>query len=173
MMIHGSLLDVQGVGTLLLGPSGIGKSECALELLSRGHILVADDVLEIHTASDGRIVGKAPERVRHFMEIRGVGIVSVVDLFGPDSVREEMPIDLVCRLVKWREGVEYERVGLDRLTEEIRGVQVPSLTLPARPGGSMATVVDVAVREHRLRSEGVAGARRLDDRLIREMSGGE
>ena len=173
MMIHGSLLDVQGVGTLLLGPSGIGKSECALELLSRGHRLVADDVLELHAGDDGQVLGTAPERVRHFMEIRGLGIVSVLDLFGPGAVREEMPIDLVCHLVKWSQGVEYERVGLDRPMEEIGGVRVPSLTLPARPGGSMATVVEVAVREHRRRSEGAVAARRLDERLRREMNGRE
>jgi len=171
MMIHGSLLDVRGVGTLLLGPSGIGKSECALELLSRGHRLVADDVLEIRAGSDGRVVGSAPERVRHFMEIRGIGIVSILDLFGPDAVRDEMPVDLICHLVKWRQGVEYERVGLDRPTEEIGGVRVPSLTLPARPGGSMATVVEVAVRDHLRRCEGTVAARRLDERLQREMSG--
>jgi HPr kinase/phosphorylase len=173
MTLHGSLLDVHGIGTLLLGPSGIGKTECALELLTRGHRLVADDVVNLRNTSDGRLIGSAPARIRHFMEIRGVGIVSVPDLFGPGAVREEMPIDLVCRLVKWREGVEYERVGLERPMEEIAGVALPSLTLPARPGGSMATVVDVAVREHRLRSEGVTGAQRLDERLIREMSGGE
>ena len=107
MTLHGSLLDVHGVGTLLLGPSGIGKSECALEL--------------------------------------------------------------ICRVVKWREGVDYDRVGLERPVEQIAGVSLPSLMLPARPGGSMATVVDVAVREHRLRSEGVIGAQRLDERLRREM----
>lgn len=173
MTVHGSLLDVHGVGALLLGPSGIGKSECALELLSRGHRLVADDVVELRRTRDGRVVGSGPERVRHFMEIRGVGIVSVTDLFGGEAVRDEMPIDLVCRLVKWHQGVEYERVGLERPTEEICGVSVPSLTLPARPGGSMATVVDVAVREHRLRCEGVVGARRLDERLRQEMVGGE
>jgi len=173
MTLHGSLLDVHGVGTLLLGPSGIGKSECALELLSRGHRLVADDLLEIRSTSEGRLIGTAPERIRHFMEIRGVGIVSVPDLFGPGAFREEMPIDLVCRLVEWNEGVEYERVGLERPTEEIEGVSVPSLTLPARPAGSMATVVDVAVREHRLRCEGVVGAQRLDERLRREMGGCE
>jgi HPr kinase/phosphorylase len=173
MTLHGSLLDVHGVGTLLLGPSGIGKSECALELLSRGHRLVGDDVLLLRSTDRGRVVGSAPEPVRHYMEIRGVGIVSVLDLFGPESVRDEMPIDLVCHLVKWREGVEYERVGLERPTEELAGVSVPSLTLPARPGGSMATVVDIAVREHRLRCDGVVGARRLDERLRQEMAGGE
>lgn len=173
MTLHGSLLDVHGVGTLLLGPSGIGKSECALELLSRGHRLVGDDVLMLRSTGGGRVIGSAPEPVRHYMEIRGVGIVSVLDLFGPDAVRDEMPIDLVCHLVKWREGVEYERVGLERPTEELAGVSVPSLTLPARPGGSMATVVDVAVREHRLRCDGVVGARRLDERLRLEMAGRE
>jgi HPr kinase/phosphorylase len=173
MKIHGSLLDVQGVGTLLLGPSGIGKSECALELLSRGHRLVADDVLEIRAVGGGRVFGTAPERVRHFMEIRGLGIVSIVDLFGPGAVRDEMPIDLICRLVKWRQGVEYERVGLERPTEEIAGVKLPSLTLPARPGGSLATVVEVAVREHRRRREGTVAAQQLDERLRREMGGRE
>jgi HPr kinase/phosphorylase len=171
MSLHGSLLDVHGVGTLLLGPSGIGKSECALELLSRGHRLVADDVLILRKTEDGRVIGSAPESVRHYMEIRGIGIVSVPDLFGPEAVRDEMPVELVCHLVKWREGMEYERIGLDRSTEEFEGVSVPSLTLPARPGGSMATVVDVAVREHRLRCGGVVGARRLDERLRQEMAG--
>jgi HPr kinase/phosphorylase len=107
------------------------------------------------------------------MEIRGVGIVFVPDLFGQEAVRDAMPIDLVCRLVKWAEGVEYERIGLDRPTEEIAGVAIPCLTLPARPGASMATVVEVAVREHRLRRQGTVAARRLDDRLRREMSSGE
>jgi len=173
MMLHGSLLDVHGVGTLLLGPSGIGKSECALELLSRGHRLVADDVVELRDTPGGGIVGATPERIRDFMEIRGIGIVFIPDLFGPEAVREQMPIELVCRLVQWSEGVEYERVGLDSPTEEIAGVAVPRFILPARPGGSMATVVEVAVREHRLRSDGIVAARRLDERLRQEMTGGE
>jgi len=170
MTLHGSLLDVHGVGTLLLGPSGIGKSECALELLSRGHRLIADDVVVVRSTDEGRLVGSSPDSVRHFMEIRGVGIVSVIDLFGADAVRDEMTVDLVCHLVMWREGVANARVGLTPTTEEIAGVAVPSLTLPARPGGSMATVVDVAVREHRLRRGGVVGARRLDERLRAEMA---
>lgn len=173
MTLHGSLLDVHGVGTLLLGPSGIGKSECALELLTRGHRLVADDVVELAATPEGGLLGSTPARIRHFMEIRGIGIVFVPDLFGHEAVRDAVPIELVCRLVQWAEGVVYERVGLDRPTEEIAGVAIPRLTLPARPGGSMATVVEVAVREHRLRCQGVVAARRLDDRLRREMSRGE
>lgn len=169
MMLHGSLLDVHGVGTLLLGPSGIGKSECALELLSRGHRLVADDVLEVRRREGGCLVGTAPERIRFFMEIRGLGLVSVPELFGNDAVREMMDVDLVCRLVKWHEGLEYERVGLDRPHEELDGVSIPTLTLPARPGGSMATVVEVAAKEHLRRAQGVVAARSLDERVRREM----
>ncbi len=169
MSVHGALLDVHGVGTLLLGPSGIGKSECALELVYRGHRLVADDVIALRRGGDGLLVGSAPARVRHYMEIRGLGIVFIPDLFGPEAVREEITIDLVCRLEHWREGADYERVGLDHTSERIEDVDVPSFTLPARPAGSMATIVEVAAREHRLRQAGVAAARRLDARLRSEM----
>jgi HPr kinase/phosphorylase len=169
MMLHGSLLDVHGVGTLLLGPSGIGKSECALELLQRGHRLVADDAVVLTRGADGRLIGAAPERVRFFMEIRGLGIVSVQDLFGADSVLETIAVDLLCHLVKWREGLEYERVGFERRHEDLHGVSLPALTLPARPGGSMATVVEVAAKDHLRRAQGVVAARRLDDRVRQEM----
>ena len=168
-MLHGALLDVHGVGVLLLGPSGVGKSECALELVSRGHRLVADDVVELEAGPDGTAIGRAPQRVRHYMEIRGLGIIFIPDLFGPDRVRDEMAIDLVCRLERWQEGAEYDRLGLDRVTEEVAGATVVALTLPARPGGSMATIVDVAAREHQLRRSGVVAARRLDARLRSEM----
>ena len=103
--VHGALLEVHGVGTMLLGPSGIGKSECALELLNRGHRLVADDVIELTAVAERDLVGRAPERIRHYMEIRGIGIIFVPDLFGADSVRDEARVDLVCRLERWREGV--------------------------------------------------------------------
>jgi HPr kinase/phosphorylase len=169
MRIHGALLDVHGVGVLLLGPSGIGKSECALELIHRGHCLVADDVVEVEAAGDGRLVGRAPERIRHHMEIRGLGILYVPDLFGPASVAESAPLDLVCELERWREGAPYDRVGLERDRLELLGVALPRLVLPARPGGSMATVVEVAAREHHRRLEGVNAAARLDERLRREM----
>jgi len=153
----------------LLGPSGIGKSECALELISRGHRLVADDVIELTPKPDQGLTGRAPARIRHYMEIRGIGIVFVPDLFGADSVCDEVGVDLVCRLERWREGVAYERVGLERPEEELAGVLLPRLTLPARPGGSMATVVELAAREHLQRRLGVNAAQRLDQRLRDEM----
>jgi HPr kinase/phosphorylase len=170
MTVHGALLEVHGLGVLLLGPSGVGKSECALELVSRGHRLVADDVVELRRTPEGRLLGSAPERIRHYMEIRGLGIVSIPDLFGAGAVLDEIAVDLVCQLERWREGVEYERVGLDRVSEVIAGVELPVHRLPARPGSSMATVVEVAAREHRSRREGVHAARRLDERLRDEMS---
>ncbi len=167
--VHGAFLEVFGVGTVLLGPSGIGKSECALELLNRGHRLVADDLIEMTPESGDRLVGRAPERIRHHMEIRGIGIFYVPELFGADSVRDEMSVDLICRLERWREGVAYERVGLERPEEALAGVRLPTLTLPARPGGSMATVVELAAREHLQRRSGVNAAQRLDRRLREEM----
>jgi HPr kinase/phosphorylase len=167
--VHGALLKVHGVGTALLGPSGIGKSECALELLNRGHRLVADDVIELtHEPGEG-LTGRAPNRIRHYMEIRGIGIVFVPDLFGAESVCDEVPVDLICRLERWHEGLEYERLGLERPEEELAGVRLPRLTLPARPGGSMATVVELAAREHLQRRAGVNAAERLDRQLRDEM----
>jgi len=169
--LHGALVDVDGIGVLLLGRSGIGKSECALELVSRGHRLVADDIVELRPDPDGRVIGSAPERVRHYMEIRGLGIVFIPDLFGPESVREAMPIDLVCQLEKWTEGAEYERIGLERATHQVGGASLPRVTLPARPGGSMATVIEVAARDQRQRAAGVNAASRLDAKLRSEMQG--
>jgi HPr kinase/phosphorylase len=167
--VHGALLEVHQVGILLLGRSGIGKSECALELVSRGHRLVADDVVELGTGEGGQVVGRSPERIRHHMEIRGLGILYIPDLFGPESVAESVTVDLVCELERWREGAQYDRLGLERAGIELLGVEVPRLVLPARPGGSMATVVEVGAREHRRRQGGVNSAARLDARLQREM----
>ena len=162
---HGALVDVEGVGVLLLGPSGIGKSECALELVRRGHRLVADDVVLLEGDGAGRLVGRTPELIRHHMELRGVGIVYVPDLFGPESVRDAAEVDLVCRLAEWRPELEVERVGLERPVERWDGVELPALLLPARPAGSLATLVEVAVRDHRMRRRGRSAASRLDERL--------
>jgi HPr kinase/phosphorylase len=167
--VHGALLEVHRVGVLLLGRSGIGKSECALELVSRGHRLVADDVVELSPAGGERLVGRSPERIRHHLEIRGLGILYIPDLFGPESVAESVAVDLVCELERWRDGAEYDRLGLERTRIELAGVGIPRLVLPTRPGGSMATVVEVGAREHSRRAGGVNAAARLDERLRREM----
>jgi HPr kinase/phosphorylase len=169
MTTHGALVEVDGVGVLLLGPSGVGKSECALELVARGHRLVADDVVEI-SPEQGRPVGRSPARIRHHLEIRGLGILYVPDLFGEEGVAESARIDLVCRLEPWQPGAEFDRVGLDREFEELAGIAVPRLRLPARAGASMATIVEVAAREHLRRATGRSAAERLDERVRREMS---
>jgi HPr kinase/phosphorylase len=162
---HGALVEVLEIGVLLLGPSGIGKSECALELVTRGHRLVADDIVRIRRCQDGRLVGSAPELIRHYVEIRGLGLLSIPELFGPDAVRDEAEIGLICRLERWREDAEYERVGLDRPTQEILEVAVPALLLPLRPAGSMATLVEVGVRDLLRRRAGSNAARTLDERV--------
>lgn len=162
---HGVLVDVLDVGVLLLGPSGIGKSECALELVTRGHRLIADDVVRIHRAADGRLRGSAPELIRHYMEIRGIGLLHIPDLYGPDSVCLESPIDLICHLERWRENAEYERVGLERPTEKLTGVELPSLVLPVRPASSMATLVEAAARDHHQRAQGTSAAERFDAQM--------
>lgn len=166
--VHGVLIEVRvdegAVGVLFLGPSGIGKSECALELVSRGHRLVADDVVCLK-AHEGQLVGEAPELIRHMMEIRGLGLLHIPDLYGAESVRDSGAVELVMRFERWRQGAEYERVGLERPFEEFVGVKRPCLLLPVRPAGSMATLVEVAARDHRQRSGGVSAAARIDARL--------
>jgi len=173
--VHGALVDVYGVGVLLRGRSGIGKSECALELVTRGHRLVADDrvLLRPDDAGDGGVRGSAPETIRHYMEVRGLGLLSIPELFGPEAVRDETRVDLVCHLREWRLGEDYERVGLDWPTEEVGGASVPVVTLPARPASSMATIVETAARELGRRRTGVNAARRLDERLVRTLRGEE
>ena len=169
MRCHGTLLQVEGVGVLLTGPSGIGKSECALDLLRRGHRLVADDVVELVRGVDGRLKGSAPERIRYHLEIRGLGIVSAKDLFGLSAVGESGSVDLLCRLQAPSGVAEYERVGIERSSEQLAGVSLPRVTLPARPAGSIATLVEVAARDHLLRAKGLNAARRLDRRIRDEM----
>jgi HPr kinase/phosphorylase len=164
MHVHGGLLRVRGCGVLLLGPSGVGKSEIALELVSRGHQLVADDVVELFL-EDGRLIGRPREAIRHFLEIRGLGILCIPDLYGAGAVAQESPVSLAFRLEHWREGAAYDRVGLERKTESLLGVAVPSLVLPVRPSANMATLVEAAVRDHEQRARGESGAAKLDARL--------
>jgi len=164
MQVHGALVQVLGVGVLIRGPSGIGKSETALELVTRGHRLVADDVVRIRREGD-ILIGRAPDLIRHHLEIRGIGILDVPDLFGPGAVYDESRIDLMCRLEQWKKGASYERVGLERPVEHFFDVALPSLLLPVRPSGNMATLVEVAVRDHLRRPASGSAAGRLDARL--------
>ena len=152
---------------LLTGPSGVGKSECALELVARGHRFVADDAVELTREGD-RVIGRAAEAIGAHLEIRGLGILSVPDLYGAGAVREAAAVDLVCRLDSGRE--DFDRTGLDRGSEDLLGVRVPCVVLPSPPGASLATIVDAAARDVRLRAAGSNAAERFDARL-RERTG--
>ena len=162
---HGVLVDVYGVGVLITGESGVGKSEAALELVKRGHVLVADDVVDICRVSDNRLVGEAPEMVRHFMEIRGIGIIDIRAMFGVGSVLLTKAIDLVMHMEKWVEGKEYDRLGLQDDYITILGVKVPHQIMPVRPGRNMAIIIEVAARNLSLKRLGYSAAHELDRRL--------
>ncbi len=157
--VHGVLLDVLGIGVLLVGKSGIGKSEVALELITRGQRLVADDTVEIHKHHPATLEGMGTPVVKHHMEIRGLGIISIQALFGPTAVRDRKKIELVVELEEWIPEKEYERLGLDEEQREILGVPVPCITLPVRPGRSIATIVEVAARDRLLKQRGIHSAR--------------
>jgi HPr kinase/phosphorylase len=156
---------------LLLGPSGIGKSECAAELVVRGYRFVADDVVLVERGPEGRLIGEGPELVRHHIELRGIGIVHVPSLFGPASVADRAAIDLVVQLEAWGLG-EIERVGFERESREILGVSVSALRLPVAPGRNVATLIEVAARDFILRQKGVGGVRALDRRIAQSLGRG-
>ena len=163
---HGVLVDVYGVGMLITGNSGVGKSEAALELIKRGHRLVADDAVEIKRITDTRLIGEAPELVRNFMEIRGIGIIDVSTMYGISAVISTKSIDLVVHLEHWQQGKEYDRFGAEDQYTEILGVQIPRLLLPIHPGRNLAIVLEVAARNLRLKQQGYNAARELDRRLM-------
>ncbi|MGE5234971.1 MAG: HPr(Ser) kinase/phosphatase [Acidobacteriota bacterium] len=156
---HGDLLDIFAIGVLLLGESGSGKSECALELVHRGHRLVADDVVEIYQVRGEYLVGQSPEDVRGFMEVRGLGLISIEQLFGVVSVRDSKPIDLVIKLVP-EHTLHLERLGLAESSEEILGIRRPCLTVPVAPGRSLALLIECAARKYLLGQRGVPDAAR-------------
>jgi HPr kinase/phosphorylase len=164
--MHGVLVEVYGVGVLLTGESGVGKSEAALELVKRGHRLVADDVVDIRRVSDNRLVGESPEMIRHLMEIRGIGIIDVATMFGIGSVMRTRSIDLVVHLEHWVDGKEYDRVGTDEKTQDILGVQVPMIVLPIRPGRNVAVVLEVAARNLMLKQQGYNAVEELEKRMF-------
>lgn len=168
--IHGVLVDVYGVGVLIMGESGIGKSEAALELIKRGHRLVSDDVVEIRKVSDETLVGTAPDITRHFIELRGIGIVDVKMLYGVQSVRETQNIDLVITLEEWYRDKEYDRLGLEEQYTEFLGNKVVCHQLPIRPGRNLAIIVETAAINHRQKSMGYNAAQELYKRVQQNMT---
>lgn len=161
---HGVLVNVFGTGLLITGNSGVGKSEAALELVKRGHQLVADDVVRIRRINDKRLEGESPERVRHFMEIRGVGIINVANIYGAGAVQRRKDIDMQVHLEMWQDGKEYDRLGLTENYTEILGVRIPSLLLPIHPGRNLAVVLEVAARNFRQKQMGYNAAIELAKR---------
>ena len=163
--IHGVLVDVYGEGILIMGESGIGKSEAALELIKRGHRLITDDVVEIHKVSDDTLVGTSPEITRHFIELRGIGIIDVKTLYGVESVKKTQNIDLVIKLEEWDKEKEYDRLGLNEEYTEFLGNKVVCHSIPIRPGRNLAIIVESAAVNHRQKKMGYNAAQELYRRV--------
>ena len=162
---HGVLVEVYGEGVLLLGESGVGKSETAIELVKRGHRLVADDAVEIKRVGVKRLVGSAPELIRHYIELRGIGVVDVQQLFGMSAVREDQDIDLVVNLEQWNDETMYDRLGLEQLYTGILDVKVPALTVPVKPGRNLAIIVEVAAMNNRHKKMGYNAAQAFTQQI--------
>ena len=168
--IHGVLVDVYGEGVLIMGESGIGKSEAALELIKRGHRLVSDDVVEIRKVSDASLVGSAPDITRHFIELRGIGIIDAKTLFGVESVKNTQTIDLVIKLEEWDKDKEYDRLGLQEEYTEFLGNRVVCHSIPIRPGRSLAVIVESAAVNHRQKKMGYNAAQELYNRVQKSLA---
>jgi HPr kinase/phosphorylase len=168
--MHGVLLDVFGVGILLLGKSGIGKSEIALDLVMRGHRLVADDIVDVKRRMQKAVYGAGSEIIKHHMEIRGLGIINIKDLFGVASIRERKKIEIVMELVEWDPSVEYDRLGVEDRKYRILDVEIAMLVVPVRPGRNMTTIIEVAARNHLLKQQGHHSALEFQERLNRAIA---
>ena len=167
---HGVLVEVYGEGILMLGESGVGKREAAMELLKRGHRLVADDAVEIKRVSNRTLVGTSPEIIRHLIELRGIGIVDVRQIFGMGAVKESEKIDLVLSLENWSQDTKYDRFGLEYEQYDILGLQVPMITIPIKPGRNLAVIIEVAAMNNRLKRLGYNAAAELNKRLEASMN---
>ena len=163
---HGVLVEVYGEGVLILGESGIGKSETAIALVERGHRLIADDAVEIKRVSAKALVGSAPDLIRHYVELRGIGIIDVRRIYGMGAVKMTEKIDLVIHLEPWEEGKMYDRFGLDEQTYNILGIEVPSITVPVRPGRSLPIILEIAAMNHRQKKMGYNTAAEFEKRLL-------
>lgn len=168
--VHGVLVEVYGEGILLLGDSGVGKSEAAIELVKRGHRLVADDAVEIKRVSDISLLGSAPDIIRHFVELRGIGIVDVKMIFGIGAVKNIEKIDFIINLELWQEKKQYDRLGLTTEYTDILGIDIPSITVPVKPGRNLAVVIEVAAMNNRQKKMGYNAAEALNNRVMSEMN---
>jgi len=168
--VHGVLVDVLGIGVLLLGKSGIGKSECALDLVIRGHRLVSDDVVKVRLKLPAVLFGEGSDLLHYHMEVRGLGIINIKHLFGVAAIRERKKIDLVIELVEWQDGHEYDRLGLEQSTYELLGVKLPLQILPVRQGRNITTLVEVAARNQLLKEMGYHSAIEFEERLEQRMA---
>ncbi|MCY7891864.1 HPr(Ser) kinase/phosphatase [Bacillus vallismortis] len=171
--IHGVLVDIYGVGVLITGKSGVGKSETALELVKRGHRLVADDCVEIRQEDQDTLVGNAPELIEHLLEIRGLGIINVMTLFGAGAVRSNKRITIVMNLELWEQGKQYDRLGLEEETMKIIDTEVTKLTIPVRPGRNLAVIIEVAAMNFRLKRMGLNAAEQFTTKLADVIEDGE
>lgn len=162
---HGVLVEVYGEGILLLGESGVGKSETAIELVKRGHRLIADDAVEIKKVSDNNLIGNAPEMIRYYVELRGIGVVDVRRLYGMGSIKQAQELDLIINLEAWRDDFAYDRLGIENQYMTILGVDVPSLTVPVKPGRNLAIIVEVAAMNHRQKYLGNNAAEEFTRRI--------
>ncbi|MBW1659440.1 MAG: HPr(Ser) kinase/phosphatase [Deltaproteobacteria bacterium] len=167
--VHGVLLDVFGVGVLILGKSGIGKSECALDLIIRGHRLVSDDVVKIIQTEPTTLFGTSFNLIQNLMEIRGLGIINIRDLFGVEAIRKRKKIDLIVELVDWLSIEKPERLGLDQNTIKLLDVEMPFIQIPVTPGRNLTTIIEVAARNHILRASGTHTPQELEENLLKKM----
>src|SRR4030042_400710 len=167
--LHGVLMDVFGVGVLIIGKSGIGKSECALDLILRGHRLVADDMVYIQKRSPSSLIGSGFEVIQHHMEIRGLGIINIRSLFGIEAIRERKKIELVLELTEWDTQREYDRLGFEEEKYSILGVELPMLRIPVTPGRNLPTIIEVAARNHLLKGMGLDSALEFEKKLLRKI----
>ena len=164
---HGVLVEVYGEGLLLLGESGVGKSEAAIELVKRGHRLIADDAVEIHKAGEHGLEGTAPELIRHYIELRGIGVINVAKLFGMGSVKDSSSIDMVINLEQWSDTTTYDRLGIEDQHTTILGVDVPSLVIPVKPGRNLAVILEVAAMNNRQKRLGYNAALEFTEQINR------
>lgn len=169
--IHGVLVDIYGIGVMISGKSGIGKSETAIELVKRGHRLVADDIITVKKIGEKRLIGFAPEVSRHFLEIRGIGIINVRALFGAGAIKDSSDINMVAKLEIWDENKVYERLGIDNVYDQIMGVKIPEVVIPVKPGRNVAMVLEVAAMDMRMKSMGYNAALDFSEKVNDLMRG--